>query len=302
MDSKTLLIVSIILALFLSSCSGYSSNTKTTSVTDFHTGTEGLYMRFLPETPPTKIYSNSPLEVMVEYANHGAYPISDGRLYLSGYDNRYISIDSNTPKYINAEAKSVFNPYGKLTNTETFSTSAVQLPTDVDRVTQTIKATACYDYKTEASIEVCIDPKTTDTLRESVCQVQTSYGGGSQGAPLAVTSVEEEIYNDKVQFRIYLSNVGGGTVMKEGKIDNCHTSLNRDDANKVWVESVEFAGKTMSCQPTNYITLDNSGNGFVYCYYQGDLGTDAYKTMLQIKLRYAYRSSIQQDIEILKAP
>jgi hypothetical protein len=305
MPKKYLFGIIFILIIFTSGCqTGVYNPDKTLQTTDFHTGTEGIYMRFLQDTPPRRIYTNTPMEIMVEYSNKGAGNIAGGKLYLSGFDKQYIMPYPEMQPNIEAEGKSAFNPYGTITQIATFSVSQVTLPYNVDKVTQTIKATACYEYMTEASIEVCIDPKTTTTLRERTCMPQSSYSAGSgQGAPVAVTRVEQETYQNKLQFRIYFSNVGGGTVLKNTAINDCHTSLNRVDANKLEVVSVEYSGKTMNCKPLNPITLDESGNGFVFCEsYLSPDQKDTYKTVLQIKLRYGYRSSIQTDVDILKSP
>lgn len=302
MNKKILIFSIIMLSIALTSC-GPSTTTTSNQNVDYHTGSQGLYMRFLPDTPPTKIYANSPMDIMIEYSNKGAYNIAGGRIYLSGFDTQYISPNPSMEPNLQAEGKSQFNPDGRLTQTVDFPVSQVTLPSGVDRITQTIKATACYDYMTVGSIEVCVDPKTTNTIKESICQVQPSYGGGTQGAPVAITRVEEEAYKGKIQFRIYFSNVGGGTVISRTALNDCHTTLKREDANKIEVESVEYSGRSMRCQPINPITLDDSGNGFIYC--EDTIPTtvtDAYKTVLQVRLRYGYRSSISQNIEILAAP
>ncbi len=305
LKKQLLIMILSVLMVFASGCQTDMYNPqKTTQITNYHTGTEGLSLKFLQDTPPARIYSNTPMDIMVEITNKGAYSVAGGKLYLSGFDTQYIRPYPEMQPNIEAEGKSVFNPYGTVTQTESFNVNQVLLPYNVDKVTQTIKATACYEYMTEASIEVCIDPKTTTTLRERTCIPQSSYSaGGGQGAPVAITSVEQETYQNKLQFRIYISNVGGGTVFKNTAINDCHTSLNRMDANKVDVVSVEYSGRTMNCKPLNPVTLDESGRGFVYC--EGYLSPDqkdTYKTILQVKLRYGYRTSVQTNVDIIKSP
>lgn len=292
----------IFLTIFLFGCTGgVNSSNKNTATVNYHTGTKGLELKF-SQNIPDKIYAGTPLDVMVEYSNKGAYNIVGGKLYISGFDSQYIKLNPTSLQNMVAEGKSVFNPDGKISQFVTFTDNSVIIPSDVDRMKQTIKATACYVYRTQASADVCINPKTNNNIREDICQVQPVAISNGQGAPISITRVEEEIYQNKLQFRIYFQNTGGGAVFRPEVIDNCHTSLNKLDANKINVVKVEFSGRTMRCEPFNPVTVDDSGKGFIFCYYQGDLGQDAYKTNLKIELEYGYRSSIQKEIEILKSP
>ncbi|MBR9690505.1 hypothetical protein GOV08_02360 [Candidatus Woesearchaeota archaeon] len=293
--------VFILITIMITGCNPYSYSQEDELNDEYHSGTQGLVMNFLPESPPKRLYENSELDVWLEYSNKGAYDVRGGKVYLSGFDTQYIQFVPDMIPNLESDSKSRFNPDGKLTKTESFSAYSVQLPMGADKITQTIKATACYEYRTEAAIEVCIDPKTKN-IRDDICTVEPISLSGGQGAPVAITKIEEEIYKNKLQFRIYFENAGDGTVIRTGRITNCHTSLEREDANKVDVRTVSFSGNTMFCEPQPPIQLDDRGKGFVFCSYQGDLGDEAYKTLLQIELDYGYRSSIQRDVEILQEP
>lgn len=303
MNKKTIIFTILIFTILITSCTSGPSNKKVQPV-NYHTGTKGLEMKFTTSAPPDKIYKSTPLDVIIEYSNKGAYEIQGGKLYLSGFDPKYISFSPSSVENLVAEGKSVFNPNGEIKQITTFSDNSIGagIPTSVDKIKQTIKATACYNYRTEASFDVCINPKTMNSVTEDICQNGPVSASGGQGAPIAITNIEEEIYQNKLQFKIYFQNSGGGTVLKSSAINNCHTSLNRNDANKVEVIEVSFSDKTMRCDPQNPVNIDDSGKGFIFCYYQGDLGQSAYKTTLKIVLDYGYRSSIQKEIEIQKSP
>ena len=293
----------LIILILLSSCSGVGLNSnKETKGVDFHKGTQGLTMKFVNDAPASKIFENSQLSIMVEYSNKGVFDIRAGKIYLSGFDRTYIDPQPDYLPNLEADGKDIFNPDGRITQTTTFSDHSIQLPEDVDRLTQTIKATACYNYRTEASTSVCINPKKNTNIRQDICQIRPISLSGGQGAPIAVTKIEEEIYKNKLQFKIYFENVGSGTVYLQGHTRNCHTTLDRAYVNKIEVNEVSFSGKTMRCEPRNPITLDDRGNGFIFCYYEGNLGDDAYETVLNIKLDYGYRDTIQTNVEILQEP
>ena len=189
--------------------------------------------------------------------------------------------------------------------TEAFTDIAVSMPPNVDAFTQVFKATACYKYKTEASATVCIDPDPLSVNPEDkVCRVQ-NVGMGSQGAPVAVTLVEPHIARNRAQFKIYIANVGKGTVIESvnGRvpIDRCHTLLKRDQVDKVEVRAFLSQNQLLDCKP-EIVRLVN-GKGFVYCTL-GNLEPtgEAYQTNLNVELFYGYRDSIATRVEVLRLP
>ena len=71
-------ILLILLVLMLSSCQ--SGANQRIVERDFHTGTQGLEMRFLPSAPPSRVYEGDGVDIIVEVKNRGAYPISSAFL------------------------------------------------------------------------------------------------------------------------------------------------------------------------------------------------------------------------------
>lgn len=272
---------------------------------NFHTGTQGLQLRLLPGNPPQRLYSGDPLNVLVEFTNKGAYNIEDGRLYLSGYDREYLVFDRDQFLGFQAEGKSELNPEGIISEIAEFKDPAVSMPPETDRFKQIVKATACYSYKTFASPMICIDPDPLNIDPEDkVCQVQ-NVGMNSQGAPVAVKQVEVDSARGRVQFKIHVQNVGGGTVIesREGyvPIDRCHALLQRDEIDKVEIYAYLSQDRVLDCKP-NLIRLTN-GRGFAFCSYTGlDTESEAYLTALNIELSYGYRNSIATSMDILRLP
>ncbi|MBI1969351.1 hypothetical protein HYS48_01540, partial [Candidatus Woesearchaeota archaeon] len=258
---------------------------------DYRTGTQGLVLQFLSGTPPPKLYEGDPLPIVVEVSNKGTFDVVDGRLYISGFDDRFIKLNRDVAVLSELAGKSLFNPDGLFSEVFEFEDPSVTIPEHTDLFPQAIKATACYRYQTRTTAEVCIDPDPHSIrLVEKVCQVRPiSYSGG-QGAPIAITSVEEEITRDRLQFKILVQDGGGGTVIApDASILNCHEGIDRRDIDKVAVVSVEFSGHEirLNCEP-NPIRLVN-GRGYTFCTFQGNLGDDAFLTALNIMLEYGYR-------------
>lgn len=293
---KIFIIGLIIASLLITGC--ISGGRSEVPDANYHSGTEGIYMDFISNTPPYKIYHGDPLDIMVEVTNRGATNVINGKLYISGYDPKYFQI-SPTETSFTIEGKSIYNPDGRLNQILTFTDSRVDIPGGADSIEQTIKLTSCYKYSTEAYASVCIDPNPR-SVSEKVCTPGTISLGGGQGAPISVTSIEQEVGRDRATFKINFANVGGGTVFDTHKgLTNCHTSLEYMDIDVVDVRA-KLSDKTLTCEPNRGMGVRIVNNqGFVYCYYAGNLGDDSYSTQITVEIDYAYRDSITKSVEIV---
>src|SRR3989337_2797933 len=115
----------------------------------------------------------------------------------------------NTPDYPNGEEGFIeFKGYIK------------NWPANLDHTTQNFLVTNCYGYATYAAPEVCIDPQPFSQDRK-VCIPQEIVFSQSQGAPVAITRVEQEPTPNSVIFTIHFKNVNKGTVMDIGYLQRC---------------------------------------------------------------------------------
>ncbi len=304
-SAPVILLTFLVIILLLAGCTGLRRTGRGVQEYSFHTGTQGLDLHFLPGNPPQKLYAGDPLNVLVEFANKGAYHLVDGRLYLTGFDREYLVFDREEIIGFSAEGKSALNPEGMISDVAEFKDPAVSMPPETDVFRQIIKATACYSYKTFASPMVCVDP---DPLNiepaDKVCQIQ-NIGLNSQGAPVAVKAVEVDAARGRIQFKIIVQNVGGGTVIESRDgyvpIDRCNALLSRDEIDKVEIRAFLSESQPLDCKPL-VIRLVN-GKGFAYCSFSGlDPRSDAYMTALTIELSYGYRNSIATSVDILRLP
>lgn len=305
-DGKKSMIIFAVFAalLFLASCSGLSRSRGQVTPYTFHTGTQGMVLEFLPGSPPDRLYEGDPLSMVIKYANKGAYTVEGGMLYVSGYDRSYVPLVPDQQPF-NAEGKSVYNPEGLVSYIAEFSTSAVAAPPYVDIFPQTFKITACYKYRTEAAADVCIDP---DPLRiqpeDKVCIIHDA-SLSSQGAPVAVTRVEEDAAKGRVQFRVGISNVGGGTVIASSAgsvpLDRCQADLRQDEIDKVEI-SAELSGRPLDCTPRQVRLINGQGIAFCSLFLSDYQSQEAYQTTLNIYLDYGYRNSIAKRVDVLKLP
>ncbi|MBI3035752.1 hypothetical protein HYY71_05515 [Candidatus Woesearchaeota archaeon] len=317
---------------------GTSKDSKSAkSIEDIRVGTQGIIMSFLPNAPPERIYveQNAPTEsssfdVVLELRNKGAYPQPDepvkpaaefaglGKLYLSGFDNKIIKLDKNSIDLnpIALEGKSTINPNGGQDIIE-FKASIDSSSLNVERYEPTLLATVCYAYHTVAGPSVCIDPNPYSVVKEKkVCEIKP-LTFPSQGAPIAITRIDEEAFTTKTQFKITIKNVGGGDVLRRGPSEEvfakCDPSgdkkIGREDIDKVYLQEVKISNKELQCGPyaeglvkglQGYVRLIN-GEGFVICELPKEEYTNkatAYTTPIKITLAYGYRTTAERKLQI----
>ncbi|HII16520.1 TPA: hypothetical protein HA361_01275 [Candidatus Woesearchaeota archaeon] len=321
MNFRAALMGVIIAILILSGCSRGSSDPDRYPL--FRTGTQGLDFQFSPRTPD-KFFTSSlePFQPMIlEVRNRGAFPQDDergefiGYLWPGGYDDSILTIE---PRYItlrasdlsgDLEGKSPINGEGGIQFFD-FDVGIFGLPQGVYNIRMPIIFTGVYRYRTISSEDVCIDPNPYSDDRDKVCDISrygSIKGGGSQGAPVAVTYIEEDVVSDGVLFRITVRNVGGGKVIPWEDISpalNPHTfEYGYDEENRVGITSV-FVGNLPvdACTPRigERVRLIN-GEGRIICKMSTlRMGTGAFTSPLNIVLDYGYMSSIRKDIEIFE--
>mgnify|MGYP001606764448 CR=1 FL=1 len=285
------------------------------------TGTKGLAINFLENYPQDNYLvsqGEEPIVIIVGVENKGAFPqegdlskwsnVKEAEIKLSGLDNNIISIppSKRISDWKSFPGASYVNPEGSFDTAE-FAGNIHADKIKVNKYEPTILATICYPYSTKASPAVCVDPHPFDG-QDKVCEIGSKQLT-SQGAPIAITRIDEEASTNKIQFKIYVKNVGGGDVIKLAALERCSLvdkGLEKDDFNSVELVSAAIGPTSLNCMPfadgsSNLIQLFN-GEGFVICSLDtSNLGAEsAYMTPFNIELRYGYMSTISKNIKISK--
>ncbi|MBU0536140.1 MAG: hypothetical protein KKE20_04190 [Nanoarchaeota archaeon] len=323
MKNTKIIITILFAALLLASCTPWGSPNKYVSI---FTGTKALTLGFLKGLPPDEIYAPEANEVMpfqvgVEIQNQGSKDIEGGYLVLaveqnfmkimgwgSQYDITPIGASGERIAF-SLDGKSDINPYGQK---ELYTVDITPLSIGDQRVQHTanLVVTACYDYITEMSRDVCID---TDIYNvnptEKTCQANDISVSGGQGAPVEVTLVEVKMLPGQgyviPQFIIHVKNSGGGQVLESSKISDACSSLplTYDDINVIDVDEVRFSrfstrGGQIECTPDK-IKLKNE-EGKTRCQLRpGALSSSdiiTYTTPLYVKLSYGYSHTISKQV------
>lgn len=303
-----------VLLIFLAGCAGFPGFTPQQPTTvAAHTGTQGIVMNFVPNFPPTIMYASSQnpataYSFILELRNRGSWPTA-GTVYFAGFDPNIItnlqpsvpfsSIDGVSTTNIEGGYLQVANPPSGGIN--------INMPAQSDVYNTNIVATACYDYHTKASLQTCVDPDPYG-LAPKPCIPYGATVSAGQGAPLAVSSVEQDSLPGKVIYKLHVTNSGIGQVVRQYNTANCLQLPYQDQG--VFVSDVRLSGQApLSCTPGPEIILTSSGGGLangvkgstttIVCTF-AVTGTQAYTTTLDIDFAYGYVSSIQMPVQIKK--
>jgi hypothetical protein len=147
---------------------------------------------------------------------------------------------------------------------------------------------------------VCIDPNPYSG-QEKVCIPQT-VSLSSQGAPVAVTRIEQESTRQKIFFTIHVQDLGNGQVYSLFSLDACNPyygeRVNPADKDIVEIAFVSVGDQRLDCN-THRLRLNN-GYGVFTCTYDVEYkeATSAYKTPLYIHLLYGYGDYINRYVTI----
>jgi len=309
---KKIVFLLLILVLIASCRSRTNTEGERISAKDYRTGTKGLELSFVKNSPPDRVFSGDQMDIIVEVRNSGAYPNTDsfdGKIEVYGYDEKAFSgerWDGGNFITPTLQGKSQFSPAGGRED-KRFRVDQVNTPFSSEFYEPTIIAAACYKYRTIAEPLVCIDPEPYTAFDEKkVCTTNArgqTYSLGSQGAPVAVTKVTQETSGSNIHFGIYIKNVGTGKVVNENVINDCPLNLDYNDVDQVLAQAKLPYDANPRCQPKgdyrDPVRLDESGNGFIFCSFSKPASASAFQTVLQIQLDYRYLDTIQKKLQIV---
>lgn len=295
------IILVIIVALLVSGCTGISGKKKAETAEEAHKGTRGLTLSFLQNAPPATMYVEEgvaqqlPYQVVLDVKNEGAYTTSS-EIHLLGFDRELIGLTERG--YMgNIEGRSPQNPDG---GHEQFlaEIASITLPPGTDTLSFNLLIAACYPYKTEASLPVCIDPDPFGVVVAKACMPGSVPTGGGQGAPVAITSVQQESLPNKAIFKMTVSNVGGGQVYSYPPMVNC-MDLAYSEIDRVSYSTPVIGSNIIGdCSPRSPLVLTN-GRATLTCIFNIPQN-QAFTSALNIELDYGYTNTMQKMVKIKK--
>ena len=235
----------------------------------------------------------------VDYANHGRLLIYllQNLEFERTFGKDYL-LAGNNYDFPGGETKYV-----------TFRGIVSNWPPGLDKTDQTFLVTNCYLYSTYAAPVVCIDPSPFSE-NQKVCRPKPYTGTSGQGAPVAVTYIEQENTPRQAVFTIHIKNVGGGRVYDPGTLEICSpyspVRVSNNELNVVYVGDIRVSGdlQRLDCTPNDFVRLDpKTGEGIVTCSYDIPFSglKSAYEAPLVVELWYGYEKTIQKRVSIKRA-
>ncbi|MBW2977253.1 hypothetical protein KY331_00250 [Candidatus Woesearchaeota archaeon] len=273
---------------------------------EYRVGTKALEMSFVKNFPPDQVKEGREFQAIVEVKNQGAYDINDLKLSLKGIIKQFTEVVGDSQITIaSLPGKSLNYPEGSKEIISFKIKNNKRSTKDIH--TELIKIDACYRYQTKANADICIDPTSYLTVQKEqlVCQQdQTISLSGGQGAPIAITKIEQtttpvaiEEGRYELELKFYISNLGRGIVF-----------LNEDceDGGIIKIEDVTFhnyqLGSQIDCgfeRGNNTLVLDQRNN-ILTCTADIYSTMGSFPTPLTITLDYWYEDSVDETVEILK--
>ncbi len=280
-------------------------------------GTEGINIKVEPYTVDGVIYENQPLSIEVEARNMGYYDMTYGKIILRGYDREILpfreTVGGKNMARINLPSlprRTEYRPEGGFDVVEfEIPENHIRLPYD-EPYEPTLTFTSCYFYQTEAAPSVCIVPNPRELSPNSPCQPGT-INLQSQGAPVAVTKIEQEIMEGFTRFIATIEHVGRGRVIspETDSYDSCPTELSYEDIDRVEVEMSIPGAQPPECTRDGEVMLDN-GVGKISCEFQispdsfdaytGRADATPFTQQLTVNVNYHYKQSVRQSIKVDK--
>jgi len=315
----------LILLLLLAACGPKEQDYPITDK-DFQKGTAGLEIE-LYNSPPDRVFEESPFQVAGEVWNRGAYASSEAYITVTMETDYMCIVEGDkcveqtlaynpvfspklTPSTGAFTGKSLSSPQG---TTADFSFSMMAKKLDVLSVEHTAPLifTTCYAYTTELSQDICIDP---DPTTEDVCETKTITLAG-QGAPIVITKIEPRIIQKSdiivPQFLVYIENKGNGEVVNYDALQAACSSqkldyqqLNRVHLTSFWFSNKEYfykngdSSSNIRCTP-NPIRLSGD-NDYFMCELEQGLSKEqymsAFTTQAHVRLDYGYMNSVSKKV------
>ena len=287
---KKINLVSILLIiLLLVSCSSNSGNQQATY--NFKQGIGQLNIKFLDNAPPNKIYPQNQFKIIAELDNQQAYDIVGGQVRIVGLDEKYFGVFPLEESFDTLMGKSLVSPAGDKIFME-FTGESGLLFQNAQSYSNTFFLKVKYDSKVEFSDAVCINPNLYEVY-DSGCKRQDRKSYSGQGAPLAVTRLEQVTFpagtGANVEFRLDVENRGNG---KAGFVNLIGSKLGGKEINCVFQgkgvideHRVEFKDKQQKSTLICKVFLKDQSS---------------YETTLTTEFIYDYELKKQQRLNLVK--
>ena len=279
------IIVCVFLVLLLSSCRQGTANDPIQ--VHYKTGNDGIELQLVPNRPPPRIIEGSTFTIAAQVSNKGAYD-TFGRIAVIGLDQTYTPVAEQEADLLPLKGRSESNTLGDFTVQE-FLGGQTRVPLGAKEYRAKYLLLATYEYLTILNADVCINPALLDIEREQgSCTVQSKQHFSGQGAPLAITQVEEVISPSggdvRIEFTFTVENRGRGDIVSP-----------------ILIDDVRLGTKPLTCtkREIREIELKQRQNTFICSRIEQRQG--AYTSALSATLQYTYQTTTPGEFIVQRA-
>lgn len=342
-------LILLVFSFSLSSCGG---NNRPEPI-NVYTGTEGITIKFTQNNPPMEVYEGSEVILMAEIWNKGAFtpiPGNHSPVYIAvNTDELYFKfirgsslVNENSNGVISLPTlagKSQEWPTGEKTILPVALLNVSKIPGTRESPTTKIEVSACYQYTTYFSENICVDSDIYDIDPDPVCRNQRTYNYAGQGAPVIVSRIDVDMIPVGVEaemervsvpvvdesgqlqeighgqssgksiivepnFRIYFKNTDKGVVLNTANANDnpCVTgSTSKGTALRV---KASLSDLELECADADINMYSNEAS--VRCWLPRErVPTDFelnrnFELPLNVEAEYFYRTSYAKDIKIIR--
>jgi hypothetical protein len=254
MKHKTLLVMLLVLALFVTACSN-DGNQPAHRFDPFVGGTQGILFEFIEGMPPTQEGAildagKTAFSVGAKLTNVGEHTIEEGdflQLQLRGLLPEQFDITENDMIiFLEGPLPGARKNIDGTILPGQFTTLSFDnlryLPDTRGDLPKTFQVELCYDYSTMSTTPICVAGDTTSAITDpnsqDICQITGSKQTKNSGGPVHIVDFKQMPQgDDKISIVFTVSQMDvRGKLFASGSDNGCDLSLTNTDKNKVGIK------------------------------------------------------------------
>jgi hypothetical protein len=193
-------------------------------------GTTGISASFTDRGSLRTLEQGISSPIVVSILNTGSSP-SSGFVRL-GYNQDLIEAEDSTYEFSDLLGKESWNRCQGQEERLRFTAKPYPLPIATQKFETDLTLDVCYEYATNFSTTVCVDPRSQAiNILDPNCVPQERQFAGGQGGPLGIVRVAAPVYQDDgtARIRFTLQNFGDGRIVSARTDDLTESCSIRSD-------------------------------------------------------------------------
>lgn len=308
---KLSILVLVLAFSFITACSGNQGPIST----PFVGGQTALLLSFSPSSPPDTIFDDQqfPFTVTIDVENRGEYSLEagDGYIELEGINGATFGVsESDLMEDIPAIDGTRKNYDGSVSYGSRDVVSFATLNYQENLIGDfpiTLRASACYNYQTKTTTNICIKKDSIDDLQErEICRISDARSVQNSGGPIHITKLTQVPQGRQgIQVVFVIEHVGSTNAFFYREDAVCDTRVNNPEKYQVYVDVLPIVRGSIHARcsgfqegsgSAGYVTLFQGNPRTVTCTFDTTSINRDFIEPLNINLKYRYQHFIQKQI------